>query len=238
MKTIGILASVMFALNGLSAHGSESEDRHERHEKEWQFANCQPFSELRMTLEQNATDGDTEVVLFAKGQDDGLHALTITAPNGRKVAKINGDKRGIGIREFALESAEPPDLSLVLDSFPEGMYRMRGTTVTGECLAGSAYLSHKVAPAAELLTPAEDEVVSINNVVLSWSDVAAAAHYVVELENKTLGNRFSFQIFPPATRLAIPAAMLVADSTYQFGVAVRTYDGNLTLVETSFFTEP
>ena len=36
---------------------------------------CIGFLELRMTLEQNATDGDTEVVLFAKGQDDGLERL-------------------------------------------------------------------------------------------------------------------------------------------------------------------
>ncbi len=71
---------------------------------------CIEFSELRMTLEQNATDGDTEVVLFAQGGDVGLDRLEITAPDGRRVAKFDGDGRGIGIREFLLESAEPPDL--------------------------------------------------------------------------------------------------------------------------------
>lgn len=233
MKTIVILTSMTFALSALSAHGAEAEAQHMK----WKHANCQPFSELKMTLEQNATDGDAEVVLFAKGQADGLHALTITAPNGRKIAKINGDKRGIGIREFVLESAEPPDLSLVLDSFPEGRYRMRGTSVTGDCLTGSVYLSHQVAPAAELLTPTKDEVVLINDVVLSWSNVAVAVLYIVELKNETLGNEFSFQIFPPATSLAIPAAMLAPDSSYQFGVSVKTADGNITSVETSFFTD-
>ncbi len=115
---------------------------------------CDAFSELRMTLERNETDGDTEVVLFAKGQDDGLSALWITVPNGRIVAAVFGDRHGIGLREFALESAEPPDLGRVLRSFPEGIYRMRGVSVEGDCLAGSVPLSHRIAPATQLLTPA------------------------------------------------------------------------------------
>src|SRR5918992_3688331 len=57
---------------------------------------CLEFSELIMTLERNATDGDTEVVLFAQGQDDGLKRLVIRAPNGRRVAEFKGDERGIG----------------------------------------------------------------------------------------------------------------------------------------------
>ena len=49
---------------------------------------CLEFEELALTLEQNATDGDTEVVLFAKGGDEGLRRLTITAPDGRKLATL------------------------------------------------------------------------------------------------------------------------------------------------------
>ena len=235
MKPIGILTVVTLAFGTLSAYGSEAEHEHDMRREP---ANCQQFSVLRMTLEQNATDGDTEVVLFAKGQDDGLHALSITAPDGRKVAKINGDRGGIGIREFALESAEPMDLSLVLGSFPEGIYRMRGTTVTGGCLMGSAYLSHQVAPATTLFTPAANEVVSINNVVLSWNNIAGAVLYTVGLKNKSLGNESSFQVFPPTSSLVIPAAMLAPGTKYQFSVAVKTTSGNITSVEIPFFTTP
>src|SRR5688572_6758342 len=71
---------------------------------------CLEFSELTLTLERNATDGDTEVVIFAKGQDAGLKRLIVIAPNGRTVAAFHGSQQGVGIREFVLESAEPPDL--------------------------------------------------------------------------------------------------------------------------------
>ena len=101
-----------------------------------QPAPCQEFEELHMTLEQNATDGDTEVVFFAKTETDGLQKLQIGAPTGRKVASFTGDKKGIGLREFVLESAEPPDLNLVLASFPEGTYTFLGKTVGGECVEG------------------------------------------------------------------------------------------------------
>lgn len=199
---------------------------------------CLEFSELHMTLEQNATDGDTEVVLFAKGQDEGLDRLTITGPDGRRVADIKADRRGVGIREFVLESAEPPDLDAVLGSFPEGTYFVTGRTVTGECITGEMFLSHQIAPATELLTPQEDQVVPIDQVVLSWNAVAGAERYVVELNNEDTGAEFTFDVFPPTTSIAIPAHFLQAGSEYQFGVGVKMATGNITFVETTFFTAP
>ena len=199
---------------------------------------CLEFAELRLTLERNATDEDTEVVLFAQGQDVGLDRLVITAPDGRRVADIKADSRGIGIREFLLESAEPPDLNAVLGSFPEGVYSFVGKTVEGECITGTAFLSHEIAPETTLLTPGEDQVVPVDQVTLSWSAVAAAEKYLIELNNEDTGAEFTFQVFPPTTSLAIPASFLQADSEYQFVVGVQTATGNLTFVETTFFTAP
>jgi hypothetical protein len=201
-----------------------------------QPAPCQEFEELHMTLEQNATDGDTEVVFFAKTETDGLRRLQILSPAGRRVASFDGDKRGIGIREFVLESAEPPDLDLVLGSFPEGTYAFLGRTVGGDCVEGEADLSHALAPATTLLTPAEDEVVDLADLLLSWTAVPGAERYVVELNNEDTGSEFTLEVFPPATSLSIPAELLVADSEYQFAVGVRMPDGNLTFVELAFFT--
>lgn len=198
---------------------------------------CQEFEELHMTLEQNATDGDTEVVFFAKTETDGLQKLQIGAPTGRKVASFTGDKKGIGLREFVLESAEPPDLNLVLASFPEGTYTFLGKTVGGECVEGEADLSHAVAPASALLTPAADEVVTLDDLLLSWTAVAGAERYVVELNNEDNGSEFTLEVFPPTASLVIPAALLVADSEYQFAVGVKMPDGNVTFVELAFFTE-
>jgi hypothetical protein len=200
-------------------------------------AACQEFEELVMTLEQNATDGDTEVVFFAKTETDGLRRLLILGPGGRRVAGFDGDKRSIGIREFVLESAEPPELDRVLRSFPEGTYTFLGRTVGGDCVVGESPLSHDLAPATSLLTPAEEAVVELDDLLLSWAAVAGAERYVVELNNEDTGSEFTFEVFPPTTSLLVPAALLAADSEYQFAVGVKMPDGNVTFVELAFFTE-
>jgi hypothetical protein len=199
---------------------------------------CLEFEELALALEQNATDGDAEVVLFAKGGDEGLRRLTVTAPGGRKVARIEGDKRGVGLREFLLESAEPPDLPAVLASFPEGTYTFLARTVGGDCLRGEAALSHTLAPATTLLSPEQDESVPIDELVLSWSAVPEAVAYVVELNNEDTGEEMTFLVHPPAVSIPIPAGALAPDAEYQFGVGVQTASGNLTVVELTFTTAP
>lgn len=200
---------------------------------------CDRFAELQLTLERNATDGDTEVVLFAQGQDEGLKNLVILAPDReRVVANVMSDGRGIGLREFHLESAEPPDLGAVLRSFPRGSYFFFGRTVTGECLTGTARLSHVIAPATTLLSPREDEIVPVHHLVLDWKPVAQAERYIIELNNEDTGSEYTLDVFPPRSRLAIPANLLERGSEYQFGVGVVTADGNVTFVERTFFTMP
>jgi hypothetical protein len=199
---------------------------------------CEEFAELSIALEQNATDGDAEVVLFAQGNDEGLSDLSIKAPDGRKVVRVKGNRRGVGLREFLLESAEPPDLPRVLASFPEGEYEVEGRTVSGGCLEGSVSLSHELAPATTLLAPEEDAEVPAGALTLEWAAVPEAERYVVELQNENLGNEFAFEVLPGTTSLTIPAELMVPGSEYQFGVAVETAVGNVTAVELSFTTAP
>ncbi len=183
---------------------------------------CDRFSELEITLEQNATDEDTEVVLFAQGQDEGLKSLIVLAPDRKRVvANFIGDGRGVGLREFHLESAEPPDLGAVLGSFPRGSYFFFGRTVADECLTGTAVLSHAIAPATTLLSPREDEIVPVHHLVLAWKPVAQAERYIIELNNEDTGSEYTLDVFPPRSRLAIPANLLERGSEYQFGVGVK-----------------
>jgi hypothetical protein len=199
---------------------------------------CEQFAELSLALEQNASDGDAEIVLFAQGNDEGLSELSIKAPDGRRAVRVKGSRRGVGLREFLLESAEPPDLERVLESFPEGEYEITGRTVTGGCLAGSASLSHELAPATTLLAPEADAEVPAGDLTLEWAVVPEAELYVVELQNEDLGNEFSFEVLPETTSLTIPAALVAPGSEYQFGVAVKTAVGNITAVELTFTTAP
>ena len=81
-----------------------------------------PFEEASLIVEQNATDGDTEVVIFGVAGDEGLRLLRIKSPDGRKVATLLApDPTTLGIREFLFESPEPPG-EAILAAYPEGRY--------------------------------------------------------------------------------------------------------------------
>jgi hypothetical protein len=65
-----------------------------------------------LTLEQNATDGDAEVVISAKGQDEGFRRIVVTAPDGHRVAELRGDTGACG-RAIVHRWAQRDDASAV-----------------------------------------------------------------------------------------------------------------------------
>jgi len=199
---------------------------------------CGPFSHLSIILEQNATDADGEVVIRATGQSDGLKELTVWGPDGKRVGEFEGGRNGVGIRQFTLESGEPPNLADVLAAFPEGTYRVKGTTVANGCLKGSAFLSHASAPMTEILTPTEGEIVDPNAFTVSWAPVAAAVGYIVELTDETLGNILKADLTPSQTQFKVPAGWFQPGTEYEVVVGVKAADGNITGVVVMAFTTP
>jgi hypothetical protein len=155
---------------------------------------------------------------------------------------MQGDDQGVGLREFSLESAEPPDFGAILGSFPEGTYTIIGRTVSGQCLGGTADLSHEFARETILRSPMQDEDIPLGRgpLTLSWDAVPEAVRYIVELENESEGSEYTytFEIRAPTTSLEIPAA-LIAAGDHLFGVFVVTESGNKTSVEVTFsISEP
>jgi hypothetical protein len=197
---------------------------------------CTELLDTRVALEENLTDGDAEVLIFAKAPDEGLRRLTVSNPAGVEIQVTTPN--ALGQREFLFESAEPPDLDAVLSAFPQGSYGFSGTTVSGGCVKGSAEFSHVSAPPTTLLTPMSDEVVAGDQVDLSWTTVPEAASYVVELTHESSGAVYSFEIYPPQTSVHIPAELLSSGTTYTFAVATKATSGNLSSVELRFTTEP
>ncbi|MGH8623350.1 MAG: hypothetical protein ACRET3_14545, partial [Burkholderiales bacterium] len=66
------------------------------------------FAIAAVHFEQNATDGDVEVVFEVKGGDDGLTSLTVTAPDGRTVmSAASPDTSTMGLRQYRFASPEP-----------------------------------------------------------------------------------------------------------------------------------
>ena len=72
------------------------------------------FETVEIYFEQNATDGDAEVVFKAKAGDDGMTKLKVFSPDGKTVIDfVAPDPSTLGIRQFHLESPEPGDIDAI-----------------------------------------------------------------------------------------------------------------------------
>ena len=116
-------------------------------------ADAKTFSTASLHLEQNATDGDFEIVVEALAEQ-GLATLTVTAPDGRVIVDYKSAAgTDLGMRQFRFETPEPEDLEALKKVYPEGVYTFAGTTGGGAALSGKGSLSHTVPPASSVVTP-------------------------------------------------------------------------------------
>lgn len=197
------------------------------------------FEFVTINVEQNATDGDTEVVISAKGGDEGLHTLSIRTPDGRHVAHVLSlDRSVMGLREFVFESPEPEG-EAILAAYPEGAYTFTGVSTIGERFRGRAVLSHELPAPVTILHPAQDAVVGTDSLRIQWSAVPEIRQYIIEFENESVDPQQILKVNVPAsqTGFEIPASMLVPGADYQVGVWTVGENGNISVVETTFSTE-
>jgi hypothetical protein len=194
---------------------------------------------IRLRTPQNATDGDVEVVFEIKGGDDGLTSLIITAPDGRRVATFTAPGTStLGLRQFRLESPEPPDAARVLAAYPEGPYAFASTTADGTASSGVATLSRSLPTAATVLSPADgSEGVPITGLVVRWTPVPNVEAYVIAVQGPDPGTVVTARMPASATALRIPDGVLHAATEYQLAVGSVLADGNTAFVETNFTTD-
>src|SRR5919109_4924930 len=127
-----VLSTFLLVFSG-SARGAETE------------VAAVPFPVASVYMEQNATDGDMEVVFEVKGGQDGLAELSVVSPDGRPVVAFRApDASTLGIREFRFESPEPRDMKSLKAAYPEGVYAFSGKMASGAKLVGTATLSHRL----------------------------------------------------------------------------------------------
>ncbi len=193
------------------------------------------FETLTMIFEQNETDGDAEVVIFAKA-DEGMSHFLIFDPRGdRRVDLESRGRRDIGLGQFRLESAEP-SIAAVKRAFPPGSYTFLARTVSGRLLKGVLSFTHALLP-APAFTPADEEGLDPDDVVVTWTPVPGAAAYIVEIEQDDLGNNLTATVGPDVSSLAVPPGFLKPGTEYEVGVATVTAAGNVAVAEGSFTTE-
>jgi hypothetical protein len=196
------------------------------------------FPVAKVRFEQNATDGDVEVVILAVGRSEGLAKLLVTGPDGRTVADFSApDGRTLGMREFELESPEPRDTAKLRAAYPEGTYRFTGKTASGAELVGESQLSHALPTPTEVVHPADEaENVPLAGLEIRWAPVAGVRGYIVELENDDLDFTLEVKLPATATRFAVPPGLLLPGTEYELGVATVSPERNVSFVETSFTT--
>jgi hypothetical protein len=211
-----------------SAQGAENE-----------ASTAAPFSTASVHFEQNASDGDGEVVFKAKAGKDGLAELIVRSPDGRPVVTFKApDTSTLGMRQFHFETPEPRDLNVLRAAYPEGVYEFSGVTFSGAKLAGKASLSHRLPALAMFVTPASAaENVPVKNFVVSWSAVEDVASYIVKVHQRELNVDFTTSL-PAAWRaFAFPDGFLSRGKQYKMAIGTVTREGNVSYVESTFTTE-
>ena len=227
IRNVAAMWALVFAFSG-SASGAAAGS-----------AAAVPFSVASVHLEQNATDGDMEVVIEITGGHDGLAELNVVAPDGRQVVAFKApDASTLGIRQFRLESPEPRDAKSIKAAYPEGVYAFSGKTSSGAKLVGKATLTHRLPTPTKFLKPSRPgEKVSVKDLAISWDTVEDAASYVLSIKQKGSNTNIEALLPGSSTSFAVPQGFLLAGKKYDVSIGTVTREGNMTSVETSFTTE-
>jgi hypothetical protein len=194
-----------------------------------------PFDEAQVFFEFNTTDNDLGFQLFLDAE--GWHKVTLAGPNGEQLVRIvaDGNLANLGLTELRFESAEPsPDE--VLNKFPAGEYKLRGTTVEGATLFSRVTLSHDFL-AAPSLSPSNGQIVDRDNAVVTWNAPGAEqVEIIIELED--LGEVFDVTVPGTTERLRVPRQFLRRDTEYKIEILSIGENGNRTIAESTFKTAP
>lgn len=228
-KQLLILAGIIFLLG---SYGLKSEAGKKSSSTDT------PFAFVNVHFEQNATDGDIEVVFEATGGDAGLAMLNVVSPDGRTVVDFTAkDPSTMGIRSFRFESPEPKDVEGLKAAYPQGAYTFTGATSAGDKFHGKSTLNHKLPATVSFKYPAEEaEDVPLKNVKISWGPVANLAAYLIALEQEGSDVNITAKLPGTATSFAVPDGFLQPGTEYKLGIGTVTEGGNMSMVETSFTT--
>jgi hypothetical protein len=196
------------------------------------------FAVASVHFEQNATDGDVEVVFEVKGGDKGLVKLTVVSPDGRTVIDFTApDASTLGIRQFFFESPEPGDVERLKSAYPEGVYTFTGATAAGDKLHGESTLNHKLPAAASFLRPGTGaRGVNARDLEITWTPVKNLAAYIIKIEQDTLDVNITAKLLGSVTTFTVPDGFLVPGTQYELSIGTMSHAGNISFVETTFRT--
>jgi hypothetical protein len=195
-----------------------------------------PFDELTLTLELNATDLDSGVLLHSDTEES-LARLTIQDPTGHKIFDMKSDDPlDLGVTELFWESAEP-DIETALAAYPAGEYAVTAKAFDGTIVQGVARLSHVLPARPTITAPDEGDQLDVNNVLMKWNLDPSVEHYWLEIKGEEQPE-MTIHCLPGADHFQIPAELLLPSSRYQVGLGAQGANGNVTLRSVDFSTLP
>jgi hypothetical protein len=199
-----------------------------------------PFPIASVHFEQNATDGDAEIVFKVKGGKEGLVKLTVVSPDGRTVIDFTApDASTLGIRQFHFETPEPRDIEGLQAAYPEGIYVFSAATASGDRFRGQAALKHTLPPTASFLWPnpgARD--VSATNLKIAWSPVVNLSAYIITIKAPKLGRSLEATLPTSTAVFSVPDGFLLPGTDYKLAIGTVSAEGNVSFAETTFTTGP
>jgi hypothetical protein len=209
----------------------------------------------KLIIEFNATDDDIGV--HGAFDDDGWSELCVFDPAGEPIAVFDpqGQLDDLTMAGVFFESREPPADEFSFEdlaaAFPEGRYRVVGTTFEGRVLTGSARFTHDVPAPPEITSPelAEDpeqpgQPVASDGLVVEWDPVTETVdgepvdisgyEVIVTKENHDDPHGFSRPVFdvhvpPGVNALSVPGDFLEPDTVYELEVLALERSGNQTI---------
>ena len=226
VKQILILASIVFIFAGIANQNDK------------QNPSTEPFAVANVYFEQNATDGDVEVVFEVKGGDEGLANLTVVSPDGRTIVDFTApDVSTLGIRQFHFESPEKGNVESIKSAYPEGVYVFNGTTSDGKVFYGESTLIHNLPPTTVFLNPVADaEGVKFKDLEINWARVDSVSAYIIEISQDETDVNITAKLRETNSTFKVPDGFLLPDLEYNLSIGTMTEEGNLSFVETAFKT--
>lgn len=217
-----------------------------------------PLKEAKLIIEHNAKDNDTGFQGFI--DSEGWSKITVTGPDGLILTFKGEGKLGeLGLTELFFETVEPENadvpISDILKVLPEGNYTFKGSAIeVGERMGttiGTAWLTHDIPNGPVLLSPVEDALVPVGDLVVSWSpvtktidgnDVNIISYQLIIEKDETphphmIGKR-GLSIYLPAsvTQITIPKEFFEPGTAYDWEVLAIEESGNQALTSSYFRT--
>ena len=195
-----------------------------------------PFAIATVRFENNATDGDFEVVFDVKGGQEGLSKLIVVSPDGRKVIDFTApDNSTLGIRQFSFETPEPKNMDRLKSAYPEGIYTFTGTTSKGKKLTAQSLLTYRLpSPVANIQLRSEPRSATAVELKITWAEMKNISRIILEIQHDELGVSLKAELPGTEITYTVPPGFLAPATEYELGIGTVSAEGNIVFVETRF----